>query len=111
MVPYQQACPPWLQPIAGLLAFTGMRRGEVLGLRWLDVDRKGGRILLPQTKNGDGRVVWLNTLACQVLDSLTAGAPLEHVFPVSRTSPRRTSPSRSCGPAARWPLPTFGCTI
>jgi len=78
-----EVCPEWLQPIVGLLAFTGMRRGEVLGLRWLDVDRRGGRILLPQTKNGEGRIVWLNALACQVLDSLPAGAPADHVFPAS----------------------------
>ncbi len=78
-----EICPEWLRPVAGLLVFTGMRRGEVLGLRWLDVDRRGGRILLPQTKNGDGRVVWLNALACQVLDSLRTGGSTEHVFPAS----------------------------
>jgi integrase len=78
-----EACPDWLKPIAGLLAFTGMRRGEVLGLRWLDVDRIGGRILLPQTKNGEGRIVWLNGLARQVLDSLPEGAPTDQVFPQS----------------------------
>jgi integrase len=74
------ACPEWLRPIAALLAFTGMRRSEVLGLRWLDIDRKGERILLSQTKNGDARTVWLNTLACDVIDSLKAGAPTDAVF-------------------------------
>jgi len=78
-----EACPVWLRPIVGLLVATGMRRSEVLGLRWLDVDRRGGRILLPQTKNGDGRVVYLNQLACQVLDSQLRGAPTAHVFPAS----------------------------
>lgn len=78
-----EACPDWLRPIVALLVATGMRRGEVLGLRWVDVDRNGGRILLPQTKNGDGRVVYLNRLACQVLDSLRGGAPMDHVFPAS----------------------------
>ncbi len=80
------ACPLWLLPIAGLLAFTGMRRGEVLGLRWLDVDFKGGRILLPQTKNGDGRIVPLNSLALQVLGSVVRedAAPTDRVFPLSK---------------------------
>jgi integrase len=73
-------CPQWLQPIAALLAFTGMRRSEVLGLRWLDIDRKGERLLLPQTKNGDGRTVWLNALACDVIDSLKVGEPTDLVF-------------------------------
>ena len=48
-----EACPLWLRPIVALLVCTGMRRSEVLGLRWLDVDRQGGRIMLPQTKNGE----------------------------------------------------------
>jgi integrase len=67
------------------LAFTGMRRGEVLGLRWLDVDLAGGRIILPQTKNGDGRVVWLNDLAVGVLETLTSGSPTDRVFPAHIT--------------------------
>jgi integrase len=32
-----EACPEWLRPIVCLLVVTGMRRGEVLRLRWLDV--------------------------------------------------------------------------
>ena len=74
------ACPEWLRPIAGLLAFTGMRRSEVLGLRWLDVDTAGGRIMLPQTKNGDGRIVWLNQLASDVLGTLKRGASTDKLF-------------------------------
>ncbi|MDP9051229.1 MAG: site-specific integrase [Acidobacteriota bacterium] len=62
-----EACPVWLRPIAGLAAATGMRRGEILGLRWMDVDSEGKRIMLPQTKNGDGRIVYLNTLAIDAL--------------------------------------------
>jgi integrase len=79
------SCPRWLRPIAGLLAFTGMRRSEVLGLRWLDVDRKGERIMLPQTKNGDGRIVWLNELACQVIDSIPKNGTrhTDLIFPCS----------------------------
>ena len=61
------ACPEWLRPIAGLAVATGMRRGEILGLRWLDLDVKGGRICLPQTKNGEGRIIYLNKLAQQAL--------------------------------------------
>src|SRR6185437_15012916 len=38
------------------------------------------RILLPQTKNGDARTVWLNALACDVIDSLTPGAATDRVF-------------------------------
>ena len=78
-----QECPEWLRPIVALLVFTGMRRGEVLTLRWLDVDQAGGRILLPQSKNGDGRIVWLNDSASAVIDSLHMGEPADRLFPAS----------------------------
>jgi integrase len=79
------ACPDWLRPIAGLAAFTAMRRGEILSLRWRDVDISGSRILLPQSKNGDGRVVYLNRLAADVLRSQwTDGTrSTDHVFPLA----------------------------
>lgn len=76
------ACPEWLRPVAALAAFTAMRRGEILGLRWVDVDLNGGRVLLPQTKNGDGRIVYLNQLAAQVVTSRWTGSarPTDRVF-------------------------------
>jgi integrase len=61
------ACPDWLRPIAGLAAFTAMRRGEILGLRWLNVDMIGNRLMLSQTKNGEARIVHLNELASNVI--------------------------------------------
>jgi integrase len=64
------ACPEWLRPVVALAALTGMRRGEILGLRWLDVDLSQGRLLLPQTKNGEGRAVYLNAGAQAVLSSM-----------------------------------------
>jgi integrase len=63
------ACPEWLRPIVGIAVATGMRRGEILALRRLDFDRHGERILLPQTKNGEGRIVYLNALALKVFDA------------------------------------------
>lgn len=64
-----EACPDWVRPIVALAASTGMRRSEILGLRWLDVDMANHRVLLPQTKNGDGRIVYLNESALAVLRS------------------------------------------
>lgn len=40
-----------------LLATTGMRRGEALGLRWADVDLDAGRVRVVQTIVQTGRVV------------------------------------------------------
>jgi len=76
------ACPEWLRPVVGFAVSTGMRRGEILALRWLDVDRIGERLLLPQTKNGESRIVYLNALALQVLDARTGvtSKTIDHVF-------------------------------
>ena len=88
-----EACPEWLRPIAGLAVATGMRRGEILGLRWLDIDFNGGRIMLPQTKNGDGRIVYLNTLAQQALAIVRQGKakPTDLVFDGEPMSPENVS--------------------
>jgi integrase len=69
-----EACPEWLKPIVGLAVCTGMRRSEIMGLRWLDVDMTQSRIMLPQTKNGEGRMVYLNRSALAILDSLPINA-------------------------------------
>jgi integrase len=60
----------WLRPIIALAASTGMRRSEILGLRWMDVDLLHDRIILPQTKNGEGRIVYLNQFAQSALQSV-----------------------------------------
>jgi integrase len=74
------ACPEGLREIVALAVSTGMRRGEILGLRHLDVDLSNRRIMLPQTKNGDGRIVYLNGMAMMVFDSLPAGGSGDRVF-------------------------------
>lgn len=86
-----EACPEWLRPIVGLAVATGMRRGEILSLRWLDVDLKGGRILLPQTKNNEPRVVYFEILGRQVLSSLKAGKPTERLFHGPQMKPHNVS--------------------
>jgi integrase len=72
-----EVSPERLRPIVAIAACTGMRRSEILGLRWLDVDLAHGCVLLPQTKNGDGRIVYLNKTAAAATSSLSNGtAPL-----------------------------------
>jgi len=68
-----EACPEWLRPVVALAVTTGMRRSEILGLRWLDVDLEHNRIMLPQTKNGEGRIVYLNRGAVRTLRALPFG--------------------------------------
>jgi len=96
-----EACPDWLRPIAALAVSTGMRRGEILGLRWLDIDMKNSRLLLPQTKNGDGRIVYINELAKQALQSIRVPRqvkPTDRVFHGESVTPENVSLSflRAC---------------
>jgi integrase len=75
-----EAAPDWMRGPMALAAFTGMRRGEILGLCWKDVDLDGQRVYLPDTKNGTLRVLTLNQLATQVFKSLPVGEPGTLVF-------------------------------
>ena len=77
-----EASPEWLCPVVALAACTGMRRSELLGLRWLDVDLTQGRVMLVQTKNGEGRIVYLNETAKDVIKSLFIPVASTHkLFP------------------------------
>jgi len=75
-----EAAPGWMRAPLALAAFTGMRRGELLGLRWTDVDLDNRRVYLHETKNGSLRVLALNGLALGVLASLPQGEPGDAVL-------------------------------
>jgi integrase len=76
-----ELCPAWLQPIVALAVTTGMRRGEILGLRWMDIDFGNSMLWLPQTKNGTGRGIHLNKIAIAALESIQPhGEPSQLVF-------------------------------
>ena len=76
-----ESAPDWMRGPMALAVFTGMRRGEILGLRWKDVDLPNNRVYLTETKNGTLRVLTLNQLAVQVFKSLPLGEPAQLVFP------------------------------
>ena len=61
---------PWMKPLVQLALETAMRRGELLSLRWSDIDLSGRTATLWQTKNGDKRVVPLSSRAIAVLQSM-----------------------------------------
>jgi integrase len=52
-----QSCEPFLKPIVTTALHTGMRKSEVLGLTWDQVDMTQGFIRLNQTKNGKARAL------------------------------------------------------
>lgn len=75
-----------LYPVVVLAISTGMRRGEMLGLQWSQVDLVRERITLHETKNGDRRGVPLAGLALTLMRDLciTRRVDTELVFPGSR---------------------------
>jgi integrase len=75
--------PDYLRPVVMLALATGMRRGEILGLRWHDVDLATGALTLWETKNGERRVVPATGAALDVLRAWGKVQPIdraEHVF-------------------------------
>ena len=60
---------------------TGMRRSEILKLRWIDVNLKTRIASLDDTKNGDERHIALTKTAVQLLSNLTQLS--DFVFPIS----------------------------
>ncbi len=60
----------WLRPLVIVALHTGMRKGELLGLRWSDVDWTTSTIRLPLDKAGAGRNVALNSVAREALQSI-----------------------------------------
>lgn len=64
------ACAPDFEPIVRFALATAMRRGEIVGLRWQNVDFKGNSALLSDTKNGTSRTVPLSQAARDVLSGL-----------------------------------------
>jgi integrase len=85
---------PWVKPVVLVALETAMRMGELLSLRWGDVDVIKRIAVLHDTKNGERRVVPLSSIAINVLALLPRSID-GRVFPVSREALKRAF-SRAC---------------
>jgi integrase len=72
---------PWMKPLVELAVETAMRRGELLGLRWENIDFSNRVAHLPVTKNGEGRYVPLSSRAVAILEVLPRSLS-GYVFPI-----------------------------
>ena len=72
---------PVLVPIILFALVTAMRRGEILAMRWVHIDRSSQSLLIPETKNGHSRTIPLIPEAFQLLDLISKTD--DRVFPIS----------------------------
>jgi integrase len=66
---------------------TGMRRGELLRMRWPDIDREACIAHIPETKNGYARTIPLSAEARRILDGFVGG-DVGRVFPITAVALR-----------------------
>jgi integrase len=71
----------YLKPIVQIAIHSGMRRGEIMSLRWKDIDSKERRIMLEKTKNNEKKVIPMNDTLFHVFQSLPRHLHEEKVFP------------------------------
>lgn len=77
-----------------VIALTGARKGEIVGLRWRHVDLMGGTLTLPLDahktgrKTGQERIIGLPALASAIIANQPAGGPDDLVFTPARGGER-----------------------
>lgn len=72
-----EAAPPWLRPVVALAVATGMRRSEILGITFRNIDFEHKMIVLHRTKNRKPRPVPLNQSAWTVIESVVRGRKMK----------------------------------
>ncbi|MCR4293427.1 MAG: site-specific integrase [Candidatus Kuenenia sp.] len=75
-----ECCHKDLKLIVTVALNTGMRRGEIFGLKWEQVDLNHGFILLDVTKNGERREIPINTTLEYLFKEMTHSIESVYVF-------------------------------
>ena len=73
-------CSGHLKSIVTIALFTGMRKSEILNLKWRDVDFNHDIIYLYQTKNGEKREVPMNALVKSTLIKVEKNPESQYIF-------------------------------
>lgn len=79
------ACTEYSRPIVLTALCTGMRRGEILGLKWEQVDMGQRVITILNPKEGKTRKIPINDTLWETLEQLKKKATTEFVFVCVRT--------------------------
>lgn len=73
-----ELCAPHLKPIVIIALNTGMRRGEILNLKWRDINLRDKNILIHDSKSHSSRIIPMNETVVQALKSITKDG--EYIF-------------------------------
>jgi integrase len=79
---------PYIAPLVQFALETGMRRGEMLNMRWCDVSLERRALHIPFTKNGHARTIPLSGPALALLRALSdqRGFAAERVLPITENA-------------------------
>lgn len=72
---------PHVIPIIILAVETGMRRGEILAMKWEHFDQDTRSLLIPKAKNGHARIIPLSSRATSLLSDLPRKG--DRIFPMA----------------------------
>ncbi len=75
-----EACSPHLRPIVITAMNTGMRKSEILGLKWQEIDFGAKTITVHRTKNNEPRVIHINQTLYHELHQLPRRLHTPYVF-------------------------------
>lgn len=98
-----ESCDVHLKPIVITALNTGMRKGEILGLKWENVALKNGIIMLgqDQTKNSERKEIPINDTLRAALSGLSRRLDVSWVFYDPKTGNRHGDIKHSFGRACR----------
>ncbi|MEJ5226855.1 site-specific integrase [Thermodesulfovibrio sp.] len=96
-------CDRHLYPIVFIAIYTGMRKGEILNLKWSQIDLKNGIILLDKTKNYERREIPISDSLKALFKQLHSQRRLntDYVFVNPDTGKRYHNLKRSFNTACR----------
>jgi len=92
-----------LTSVVMLALLTGMRRGEILGLRWKNVDLERKRLILTETKNNERRQVPLVGSAMVIIRTLAASSEGYFRAPGAFVFASRLNPWKPLNIDRHWP--------
>ncbi len=82
-----QAASPHFKPVLLCAYLTGMRKGELVKLRWEDVDLEDGYIYVKETKNNESRAIPINHTLIDTLLKQKRDSNSEYIFTTHKGKP------------------------